>query len=176
LSGNGNECKPLVSGDEDDRDSSPVSGVSWARRENKWSAKKKAGGKTIWLGYHATEKAARQAVRNYVKDGTDGIKHFKPSSKFKGVYWDKSAGKWRAKVKSVNGGNKSVSLGEAVQVDPIKPQLKPPGTKRLKLNCDKLLSTFAFKFNLRRYTLDTTQRRKPLTRRAQPKSSGRLSS
>jgi hypothetical protein len=38
-----------------------------------------------------------------------------------------------------------------VQVDPIKPQLKPPGNKRLKLNCDVLLSTSAFKFNLRRY-------------------------
>jgi len=38
-----------------------------------------------------------------------------------------------------------------VQVDPIKPKLKPPGTKRLKLKCDILLSTSAFKFNLRRY-------------------------
>jgi len=37
-----------------------------------------------------------------------------------------------------------------VQVDPMKPKLKPPGPKRLKLMCDILLSTFAFKFNLRR--------------------------
>ena len=36
----------------------------------------------------------------------------------------------------------------------MKPKLKPPGTKRLKLNCDILLSTSAFKFNLRRYTMD----------------------
>ena len=44
-------------------------------------------------------------------------------------------------------------LGKAVQVDPIKPKptLKPPGTKRLKLQCVELLSTSAFKFNLRRY-------------------------
>ena len=35
----------------------------------------------------------------------------------------------------------------------MKPKLKPPGTKRLKLKHDVLLSTFAFKFNLRRYTL-----------------------
>jgi len=41
-----------------------------------------------------------------------------------------------------------------VQIDPIKPKLKPPGTKRLKLNCDELLSTSAFKFNLRRYNLE----------------------
>jgi hypothetical protein len=40
----------------------------------------------------------------------------------------------------------------AVQVDPIKPTLKAPGTKRLKLTYDQLLATFAFKFNLRRYS------------------------
>jgi hypothetical protein len=39
-----------------------------------------------------------------------------------------------------------------VQVDPIKPKLKMPRSKRLKLNCDVLLSTSAFKFNLRRFT------------------------
>ena len=42
--------------------------------------------------------------------------------------------------------------GEAVQVDPFKPKLKPPGTKRLKLKYDELPSNFAFKFNLRRYS------------------------
>ena len=41
--------------------------------------------------------------------------------------------------------------GRAVQVAPMKPKLKPPGTKCLKLNCDMLLSTSAFEFNLRRY-------------------------
>jgi hypothetical protein len=44
------------------------------------------------------------------------------------------------------------ALGEAVQLDPIKPKLKPPGTKRLKLKIDVLLSTSAFKFNPRRYS------------------------
>ena len=38
-----------------------------------------------------------------------------------------------------------------MQVDPKKSKLKPPGTKRLKLQCHTLLSTSAFKFNLRRY-------------------------
>jgi hypothetical protein len=37
-----------------------------------------------------------------------------------------------------------------VQVDPMKPNLKPPGTKRMKLYCDILLSTSAFTFSLRR--------------------------
>jgi hypothetical protein len=42
--------------------------------------------------------------------------------------------------------------GRAAQVDPIKPTLKAPGTKRLKLKYDEPLSKFAFKFNLRRYS------------------------
>jgi hypothetical protein len=43
-------------------------------------------------------------------------------------------------------------LGWAVQVDPIKPTLKAPGTDRLKLNYEELLSNFGFKFDLRRYS------------------------
>ena len=38
-----------------------------------------------------------------------------------------------------------------MQVDPVKPALKPPGTRRLKHKCVKLPLNFAFKFNLRRY-------------------------
>jgi hypothetical protein len=41
--------------------------------------------------------------------------------------------------------------GTAVQVDSIKPTLKAPGSKRLKLQYDELHSSIAFKFNLRRY-------------------------
>jgi len=40
-----------------------------------------------------------------------------------------------------------------VQLDPIKPKLKLPGTERLKLICDELLSKFAFNFNLGRYSV-----------------------
>jgi hypothetical protein len=43
-------------------------------------------------------------------------------------------------------------LGGALQVDPIKPALKAPGTKRLNLQYDEPLSNFAFKFYMRRYT------------------------
>ena len=39
--------------------------------------------------------------------------------------------------------------GGAAQVDPMKPELKAPVNKRLKLKCDEPLSNFAFKFNLR---------------------------
>ena len=52
-----------------------------------------------------------------------------------------------------------------MQVDPIKPTLKAPGTKRLKLKYVKLLSillkfclNFASNFNLRRYTKASTAR------------------
>ena len=38
-----------------------------------------------------------------------------------------------------------------MQVDPIKPTLKAPGTKRLKRKCDDPLLNFIFNFNLRRY-------------------------
>jgi len=41
--------------------------------------------------------------------------------------------------------------GTAVQVVPIKHMLIAPGIKRLKLKYDNLLSSFAFKFKLRRY-------------------------
>ena len=38
-----------------------------------------------------------------------------------------------------------------MQLDPIKPKLNPPRTKRLKVNYDAPLPIFAFNFNLRRY-------------------------
>jgi len=40
-----------------------------------------------------------------------------------------------------------------VQVDPIRPMLKGPGAKRLKLKFIELLSKIASKFNLRRYNM-----------------------
>ena len=43
-------------------------------------------------------------------------------------------------------------LGGALQVEPMKSTLKPPpGCRRLKQELVKLLSNFAFSFNLRRY-------------------------
>jgi len=39
--------------------------------------------------------------------------------------------------------------------------LKPPRTKHLKLNCGILLSTLAFKFNLRRYNKGSTGQEDP---------------
>jgi hypothetical protein len=42
--------------------------------------------------------------------------------------------------------------GKTVQVDRIEPALKAPGIHLLTLKYDEPLSTFAFNFNLRRYT------------------------
>ena len=47
-----------------------------------------------------------------------------------------------------------MDLGRAVQVNPIKPRLKAPGTKRLKLKHEVLISTVTFNFNLHRYALE----------------------
>ena len=47
--------------------------------------------------------------------------------------------------------------GRAVQVDPMKPTLKAPGSECLQLKYAYLLSTYAFKFNLRRYTPESTR-------------------
>ena len=54
-----------------------------------------------------------------------------------------------------------------MQVDPIKPVLKVPGTKRLKLKHFKSLSKLAFKFNLRRYAEDQPGRGDPERRHGQ---------
>ena len=44
-----------------------------------------------------------------------------------------------------------------MQFDPMKPKLKLPGIERMKLKCDILLSTAAFKFNLRRYKVASSR-------------------
>ena len=51
------------------------------------------------------------------------------------------------------GRERRAARGRAVQVDPIKPALKAPGTKCFKLTRNKLFSAFAYKFNLRRYSV-----------------------
>ena len=57
-------------------------------------------------------------------------------------------------------------LGRAVQADPIKPVVKAPRSERLKLKCDDLLSRFAFRFNLRRYSLAEVEWRLVLNEKA----------
>ena len=47
-----------------------------------------------------------------------------------------------------------------MQVEPMKPMLKAPGTKRLKPYTDKPPSNVAFKVHLRRYTKEGKEFRK----------------
>jgi hypothetical protein len=49
----------------------------------------------------------------------------------------------------------------------MKHTLKAPGSKRLKLGCEKLLSNFGFHFNLRRYSM-AQDRVKNATKRVNP--------
>jgi hypothetical protein len=51
-----------------------------------------------------------------------------------------------------NGSAAGSTLGRAAQVDPIKPTMKAPVTKRLKLKYDEPLSNLALNFTLRRHS------------------------
>jgi hypothetical protein len=53
----------------------------------------------------------------------------------------------------VHGHDHHLRRGRVLQVDPMKSTLKAPRSKRLKLEHEKLLSNFAFNFNLRRYAV-----------------------
>jgi len=59
--------------------------------------------------------------------------------------------------------------GGAVQLEPMKPTLKPPGSERMKVRCDDVLSNFALTFQLRLYNAVRNVHVKPASR------SGRLS-
>jgi len=61
---------------------------------------------------------------------------------------------------------------KAVQAEPMKSKLKAPGTERLKLKHDNLLSRFAFNFNLRRYNT-AARRRLPRRARRTQRTNGR---
>ena len=61
------------------------------------------------------------------------------------------------KIKLKAPGAKRLKLNyDDLQVEQMKIKLKAPGTKRLKPNDDVLLSSFAFNFNSRRYTMVAT--------------------
>jgi hypothetical protein len=51
-----------------DRRSSQVAGVYWNRSNKKWDAIHRVNGKQVYLGRHATQEGAAQAVHNYVKE------------------------------------------------------------------------------------------------------------
>jgi len=69
-------------------------------------------------------------------------------------YIEEEQFKHRAGVKRAHA--EAAKVG-AVQLDPIRPVSKPPGTMRLKQKHGSLLSSFAFKSNLRHYTKERTE-------------------
>ena len=75
---------------------SRFTGVSWAKSSNTWRARCKG----TCLGLHATEEAATSAYIKYLKDGIDPAEHREAcTSRFTGVCWDKTRGKWQARCK-----------------------------------------------------------------------------
>jgi len=61
----------------------------------------------------------------------------------------------KAKKHGMDGSNAelfSFFIGKAVEVEPMKSMLKSSGTNSLNVTYDKLLPSFAFTFDLRRYT------------------------
>jgi hypothetical protein len=61
--------------------------------------------------------------------------------------------------------HRALQCGKPVLVEPMKPVLKLPGIKRLTLECDELVSKFAFNFNLRHYNVGKSSLINMMTKR-----------
>ena len=72
-------------------------GVYWITSSNKWRSQYQRK----YLGVYPTEEAAARAYNKYLKDGIDPVKRraANRTSQFTGVFWAKSAAKWRADFK-----------------------------------------------------------------------------
>ncbi len=91
---------------------SQYAGVSWNKRDGKWYAKIQYKGVHISLGYYDVEldaSMAYQTALSKIKDGTFNIEDYKPkfTSKYKGVTFQKSRGKWLAQI-TVKGERKHI--------------------------------------------------------------------
>jgi hypothetical protein len=84
--------------------SSEFKGVSWVKTKGKWRATIYIESKLIHIGYYDSEHIAYEkhleAMSNWDLKKEKPIKLF--TSKYKGVYFDKQCGKWKAK-KKING-------------------------------------------------------------------------
>lgn len=80
--------------------SSEYTGVVWSKKANKWQSFIVINKKLVYLGSFDTEKEASKCYKNALKNHLLGIeikvKRVNFSSKYKGVYWLKSTGKWRS--------------------------------------------------------------------------------
>jgi len=115
-------------------------------------------------------RAQLEDLREHIAHVRTQLEHLRATSTGKfGVHVGQSelklSGKGQSKLKLIGNGNECKPLhaghapvlrqqGRAVQIHPIKPTLKVPGTKRLELKHSKLLSSFAFNFNPKPQTLN----------------------
>ena len=90
--------------------SSKYAGVTWHIIAKKWMASITNNGVYTFLGYFTDELEASDVYQNVlskINDGTFNLEDYKPkfTSKYKGVTFQKSRGKWVAKIRE-NGRNK----------------------------------------------------------------------
>jgi hypothetical protein len=84
--------------------SSEFAGVSWIKEWNKWCAQRRITGKVTQIGYYAKEEDAARAYNDFAQHGTrNGIVTQAPSSRFRGVSWNKNRGKWTAQFRDETG-------------------------------------------------------------------------
>jgi hypothetical protein len=78
--------------------SSRLLGVSWDKDKNKWRAQRRTPNKkNVHLEFYANEKDAARAYTEFVQHGTrDVVVIRQKSSRFRGVFWHTSRGKWTA--------------------------------------------------------------------------------
>lgn len=90
--------------------SSEYPGVCWHKNLNKWVSYIKINGKLKHLGLFTSEEEAAEVYQNALKIYHDGgdlsfMKTKTPTSKYKGVSWNKNSNKWISYIK-INGKNK----------------------------------------------------------------------
>jgi hypothetical protein len=71
-------------------------GVSWCKVRNKWRAQHSKKKTNVHLGFFAKEEDAARAFIEFVQHGTRDVIAVQKSSRFRGVSWIKSSGKWVA--------------------------------------------------------------------------------